>query len=291
VRAGQWATLAPAMAATMHDYLAQLRLSLRPGTVRNAEATLREFARFLAERDPAVTCVADIGRRHIEADKAWLAERPAARGGPLHRHTIRDRLMVLRNFFERLLEWDIPDAPTRVPIFAGDLPIADEALPRFLDDGAAAKLLVAARADPDPFVRLCVEFLARTGLRKGEFLDLTVDAVVQIGSSYWLKVPIGKLHTDRDIPLHPQLKALGGDWLARRADGLRSDLMFVERGRQVSESRVDHAVVKVARAAGIGRVSPHQLRHTLATQAINRGMSLEAIAALLGHRWLRMTMV
>jgi site-specific recombinase XerD len=36
----------------------------------------------------------------------------------------------------------------------------------------------------------------------------------------------------------------------------------------------------VATAAGIGHVHPHQLRHTLATQAINRGMSLEAIAAL-----------
>jgi len=35
---------------------------------------------------------------------------------------------------------------------------------------------------------------------------------------------------------------------------------------------------------------PHQLRHTLATQAINRGMSLEAIAAMLGHRSLDMTL-
>ena len=31
-------------------------------------------------------------------------------------------------------------------------------------------------------------------------------------------------------------------------------------------------------------IHPHILRHTLATQAINRGMSLEAIAAMLGHR-------
>ncbi len=38
-------------------------------------------------------------------------------------------------------------------------------------------------------------------------------------------------------------------------------------------------------------MTPHQLRHTLATQAINRGMSLEAIAALLGHKTLAMTMV
>jgi hypothetical protein len=49
--------------------------------------------------------------------------------------------------------------------------------------------------------------------------------------------------------------------------------------------------VSAAHEAGIGRVTPHQLRHTLATQAINRGMSLEAIAALLGHKSMRMTMV
>ena len=162
-----------------------------------------------------------------------------------------------------------------MPIFAGDFPIPDQTLPRFLDDGAAAKLLVAARADPDPFVRLAVEFLARTGLRKGEFLDLTVDAVVQIGSAYWLRVPLGKLHNDRYIPLHPQLKAMLDAWLARRPDELRSNLLLVEHGRRIAVSRVDRAVAKVARAAGIGHVAPHQLRHTLATQAINRGMSLD----------------
>ena len=41
---------------------------------------------------------------------------------------------------------------------------------------------------------------------------------------------------------------------------------------------------------GLGHVHPHQLRHTLATQSINRGMSLEAIAALLGHRSMDMTL-
>jgi hypothetical protein len=47
---------------------------------------------------------------------------------------------------------------------------------------------------------------------------------------------------------------------------------------------------KAAAAAGLGHIHPHQLRHTLATQAINRGMSLEAIAAMLGHRRLDMTL-
>jgi len=279
------------MRGTMRGYLAQLATTLRPGRVANVEATLREFAGFVTDHDPVAQCVADLGRRHIEDYKRWLAERPAARGGSLHRHTIRDRLGVLRGFFTRLLEWEIADSPARVPVLASDLPIADEVLPRFLDDGAATKLLQAARADEDPFVRLTVEFLARTGLRKGEYLALTTDAVVQIGSAYWLHVPVGKLHTDRYIPLHPQLKELLDGWLAQRPDGLRSKLIFVEQGRTMPVSRVDAAVAKAARTAGIGGVSPHRLRHTLATQAINRGMSLEAIAALLGHRSLRMTMV
>jgi transposase-like protein len=50
-------------------------------------------------------------------------------------------------------------------------------------------------------------------------------------------------------------------------------------------------IQRVATAAGLGRVTPHQLRHTLATQAVNRGMSLESIAAMLGHRSLEMTLV
>jgi integrase len=291
VREAAWARVPPVMRGTTRDYLAQLATTLRPGRVKNIEATLREFAGFVTDHDADARCVADLGRRHIEDYKRWLAERPAARGGSLHRHTIRDRLGVLRGFFTRLLEWRAADAPARVPVLASDLPIADEVLPRFLDDGAATKLLQAARADADPFVRLTVEFLARTGLRKGEYLALTTDAVVQIGSGFWLHVPVGKLHTDRYIPLHPQLKDLLDGWLARRPDGLRSKLIFVEQGRAMPVSRVDAAVAKAARTAGIGPVSPHRLRHTLATQAINRGMSLEAIAALLGHRSLRMTMV
>ena len=292
VSADQWATAAPVLAATAHRYLAQIELSLRPSTVRIAEQALRELAVFLAREAPEVTCVADLRRRHLEDYKRWLATRPrAGGGGTLHRHTIRGHLSGLRCFFERISEWDYPDAPPRPLLFAGDLPILDQPLPRFLDDATSTKLLRAARADPDPFTRLAIEVLARTGLRRGELMNLTIDAVVQIGSAYWLRVPVGKLHNDRYIPLHPQLKTLLDQWLADRPKGMRSDLVFLDRGRPIPPARVDRALAKVATAAGIGKVTAHQLRHTLATQAINRGMSLEAIAALLGHRTMAMTMV
>jgi hypothetical protein len=52
---------------------------------------------------------------------------------------------------------------------------------------------------------------------------------------------------------------------------------------------VGRIVRRIGRRAGVA-LHPHQLRHTLATQAINRGMRLEAIAALLGHRSMHMTL-
>ena len=61
-------------------------------------------------------------------------------------------------------------------------------------------------------------------------------------------------------------------------------------GRALDRHHVGRIVRRVAREAGLGNVHPHQLRHTLATQAINRGMRLESIATMLGHRSLRMTL-
>jgi integrase/recombinase XerD len=291
VRAQQWAAVPPRLRATLQSYIEQTGLSLRPATMVRVEAVLREFAGWLVTDAPEVRAVVDLRRDHIERYKRHLAERPARRSAKLSKIGLAEQLGTLRVCLDRLAEWGGEDAPTRVLMFAGDIPRRDQPLPRFIDDAAAARLLRAAREHPDPFTRLAVEFLARTGLRKSEFLDLTVDSVVQIGSAYWLHVPLGKLRTDRYIPLHPQLKEMLDEWVADRPAGLREPWLFIERGRRIGKQRVEDAVAKAARAAGIGRVTPHQLRHTLATQAINRGMSLEAIAALLGHKSMRMTMV
>lgn len=292
-RAGHWDTLAaaaPVLTTTMRRYLSQLALSMRPGTVTLIDTTLRHLASYLVEHHDTVTAVADIQRTHIEGFKAWLVARPGYRGGrEPAKTTIGMRMSHLRCFFDRIIEWDYPDTPARNPIFAGDMPLRDRPLPRFLDDADAAALLSAARNLPRLFDRVCVEVLARTGLRKGEFLGLTLDAIVQIGDGHWLRTPVGKLRTDRYVPLHPRVKTLLGEWTAHRGDQ-PTQLLFVDRGRPIPQTRVDTAVTRAATAGGLGHVTPHQLRHTLATQAINRGMSLEAIAALLGHTTMTMTM-
>jgi integrase len=250
---------------------------------------LRRFGGWLVSNHPEVNGLVDVERRHVEAFKRFLPTLPGRNGRPpLSDTTIRMTLGTLRTFFERVSEWGYPDAPRRVLIFNGDLPTPDAPLPKFLSDPDAAKLMRTA-ADADPVRRLVVEMLARTGLRVGELCTLARDAVVFINDRRWLRVPVGKLHNDRYIPLHPQLVELVNDHQASRDDDI--DRLIAWNGGPLNRHQITRIVNQMANVAGIGHVHPHQLRHTLATQAINRGMSLEAIAALLGHKTLRMTLV
>ena len=282
---------APQLTATMRRYLLQLTTFLSPRSVDVADSTLRQLARWLVANTDVVV-VADIDRGHIEDYKVWLAAQPGSQGPTLAKNTQRQRLRMIRIFLERLIEWDWPDAPGRNPILHGDIPPRPEPLPKFLNDRDAAKFMAAARAHRLPRYRLVAEMLARTGLRATELCELAADAVTQIGDAHWLRVPVGKLRNDRFIPLHPDLVTLLGEWTATNADHIRAQGRLLADGHVPIYRRTVHRIVaRIAINAGIGPVHPHQLRHTLATQAINRGMRLEAIAALLGHRSLEMTLV
>jgi integrase len=278
------------MTTTMRAYLDQLGVSARPATVTGASKTLRLFAGRVTDADPSCRSVAAIEREHIEDYKAWLAARPGTKATKLSPSTIRQCLGTLRTFFERIIEWGYADAPARVPIYAGDLPRPDDPLPRFLDDPTAAKFMATLAADPNPRRRLMVELLARTGMRVGELSGLEDDAMVRIGDTFWLRIPVGKLHNDRYVPLHPLLVELITDYRARRGPSFSGRLVERDDGRPFDGCAIGRYVETIAKRAGVGHVHPHRLRHTLATQALNRGMSLEAIAALLGHRSMRMTL-
>ena len=280
----------PVIVVTMRRYLEQIGCVLRPGSVNNADIALRSFAGFLVETDRDVTGVDQVTRRHIEDYKPWLAKRPGQNKSRVTTATLAHRLGTLRMFFVRIDEWGWEEAPPRVPMFPGDLPRQDHPLPKALDDAAAAKLLRAAVNDSRLLVRVTVEVLLRTGLRVGEFTSLPADAVVQIGAAPWLHVPVGKLREDRYLPLHPHLVVLIEEYRSAHVPPDHPLLLPRENGKGLDRHAVTRILNWVARAAGLPHIHPHQLRHTLATQAINRGMSLEAIAAMLGHRSMDMTL-
>ncbi|MDQ3663887.1 MAG: site-specific integrase [Actinomycetota bacterium] len=289
-----WAPTArrqPQLAATARRYLDQISISLATSSVAVADQSLRMFCLFLADTHPGVTCFAEVNRPVIEDFKRWLIARPGAKlDTSATANTVRQRLGTIRTFFDRIIEWDWADAPARTPIFTVDLPIADDPLPKFLDDAQAAALLRTASSEADPLRRLVIHLLLRTGMRAGELCQLETAAVVTMRDGHWLRIPLGKLHNDRYIPLHPHLVELLTDWTSRHDDH-GTGLLLTRDGHPLTVSRIARIVSRVATDAGLGHVHPHQLRHTFATQAVNRGMRIEAIGAMLGHRTLRMTLI
>jgi integrase len=69
----------------------------------------------------------------------------------------------------------------------------------------------------DPFARCGLLVLRGAGLRLGERLDLEVDSVVDYGpAGRWLRVPLGKLVTERSVLLDPDTLAALDAWAAVR---------------------------------------------------------------------------
>jgi len=112
------------------------------------------------------------------------------------------------------------------------------------------------------------------------------------GQGAWLKVPLGKLATERMVPLDEETVALVDRIVAQRSPGrpLRHprtgrlvDFLLTHQGRRVSADTLRAELHRAAGEVGLDSAVPHQLRHTYATALVNAGCSLQALMALLGH--------
>jgi integrase/recombinase XerD len=102
----------------------------------------------------------------------------------------------------------------------------------------------------------------------------------------------GKGDRSRWVPANPYLVAVYVAYMVERsaiaaADG--SDLVLVnlwggEIGAAMTTGRARRVVARLARRAQIARhVTPHQFRHGLATQLVERGRPLDEVQRILGH--------
>jgi hypothetical protein len=149
--------------------------------------------------------------------------------------------------------------------------------------------------------------LRRAGLRLGECLDLELGCVVDYGATgTWLRVPLGKLGTERAVPLDADTVATLDAWMNQRGEqrphshprtSAPTDFLFSEHGRRLKSWRIREGLRDAVATAGLAgpggtplRVTPHMLRHTYATELANAGMSLQALMALLGHVTPEMTL-
>ena len=258
----------------------------------NTDQCLRSFATYLLLHHRDISRVRDIGRAHVEGYKLWLAARPGRSGTP--RATPPPWLTGWErcgcsSYASMNGAGTTPRPGCRCSPATSRSNTTHSPKPSTTRPRPGSSL--PPRPTSDNSSALTVEFLLRTGLRVGEFTALAADAVVLIGDTHWLHVPVGKLHEDRYLPLHPRLVDLVTNYRAAHVPDGHRLLLPRENGKSIDRHMVTRFINKAGAAAGLGHIHPHQLRHTLATQAINRGMSLEAIAAMLGHKSMDMTLV
>lgn len=282
------------------DYCTQAAATRASATVKAIAGHLANFGRFLTDCDPPVTDLALLDRSTVEA---WLAALAAARlreGNPMSIGYRRGRIIAVRQFLTEVTEWGWPAAPARTLIFSRDLPRLTHPLPRYLPPDADRVLQAALQqvsdTAPATLSRLHADALLltrATGLRIGELRDLELDCVHQInGHGAWLKVPLGKLASERMVPLDEETVTVIDRIVARRTSGRPLphprtgrpvDFLLVHQGRRISACALREELAHAAETAGLDKITPHALRHTYATALVNSGCSLQALMQLLGH--------
>ncbi len=287
--------MTPQVRLPMTAYLERLQATLARSTVQGAASELAHFGRFLARHDPGLSSLSLLDRqRHIEP---YLNEVAAAvnrrTGHPIAASTAKERIQTVGTFLDAIAEWGWPEAPARRLVFPRDAPRLPHPLPRYLPPDQERALLAALEDSPNRLRADALLLLRATGMRIGELTDLELDCVHEVpGQGAWLKVPLGKLLTERMVPIDEEALEIIDRIVAHRSPGrpLRhprtgqlADFLLTHQGRRVSADSLREELKSAAAGAGLDGVVPHQLRHTYATALVNAGCSLQALMALLGH--------
>jgi site-specific recombinase XerD len=280
----------------MTAYLERLQGTLARSSVQGNASELAHFGRFLARHDPGLASLALLDRQqHIEP---YLNEVAAAlnhrTGAPIAASTAKARILTVGSFLDAVTEWGWPEAPPRRLIFPRDAPKLPHPLPRYLPPDQERALLAALENSPNRLRADALLLLLRaTGMRIGELTMLELDCVHEVpGQGAWLKVPLGKLLTERMVPIDDETVQIidritghrsPGRPLRHPRTGKLADFLLTRQGRRVSAECIREEPHHAAAEAGLDDVVPHMLRHTYATALVNAGCSLQALMALLGH--------
>jgi integrase len=285
----------PALRPTFVAYLDRLTATHTRSTVTGTASRLNDFAAHLTRVDAGLTGLAGLDRRrHIETYLTATAAATNSRtGAPLSVSERRARVLAVHCLLNDIAEWGWPEAPTRRLVFRSDIPKLPRPLPRYLTPDLDRRLTAALEGCRDRLAADALLLARATGLRVGELVDLELDCVHEIpGQGAWLKVPLGKLATERMVPLDEETVALVDRICSRRSPGrpLRhprtgrpTEFLLTHHGRRVTVYGLRDVLTRVARDAGLPHTTPHQLRHTYATALVNAGVSLQSLMALLGH--------
>ena len=127
-----------------------------------------------------------------------------------------------------------------------------------------------------------IDFLSSTGVRVGELVNLNIKDIDFENRSC---VVLGKGSKQREVYFDARTKIHLQNYLSTRIDN--NQALFVSLLHPFNRLKISGVEIRLRELGNkinINRVHPHKFRRTMATKAIDKGMPIEQVQVLLGHR-------
>ncbi len=262
-------------------YLAHLEKAkgASPHTIRAYLTDYKHFALFSEE-----VALAEVSKRLVRRYLASLHEAGAST------RTILRRVSALRSLFEfaKREGWVAAN-----PLDDLESPRRERKIPPTVTYSQVEHLF--AQADPTTALglrdRAILELFYSSGLRLSELVGLNRENFDD--RELTLQI-FGKGKKERTAPI----TQTAADWINRylcdphRVEQEIQAIFLNHRGRRLTSRSVDRLFAGYLKKSGLSeRITPHVIRHTIATHWLEKGMDLKTIQMLLGHTSLTTTTI
>lgn len=223
------------------------------------------FVRFVGPDTP-------VGSIDVDTIEAWIGSLRTPGGHRLQPGARNTKVATIRVFFKWATERELIDRNPFVWVKSAKVP---RRLPRRIPVDHVNRILAAA-----PFRTRTMAILSlQLGLRRSEIAGMQVEDWDRDGG--WLRIR-GKGAKERSLPVTEEAAEAMAAWLS---DGRETGPMWPSShrpGQGLSQRQVSAVLTEAAHELGL-HYTPHQYRHTFATDALQSGATLTAVATALGH--------
>jgi len=195
----------------------------------------------------------------------------------ISRATANRYLALLKTMYKKAVLWGYV---SHSPAAAVRMAREDQKIPNALPESVLKRLISAMEGVPKVVAVLMLE----TGLRKSEAFNLLWSDIDLLAGQ--LTVRRSKSGEFRVVPLSQALV----DALKSIRTGTTGHFAVFIRENGTRLRGIDKELREAGKRVGLEKVTHHVLRHTFATRLRERGVALDRIKDLLGHKTMAMTL-
>ena len=249
-------------------------------TFENYNRDLNKFFRFLNDYK-----IYDINKISKETIRLYFLKQ---KNNNISNRTLGRYYSSLNSFFDYALEHEYIDLN---PIKFIDYPKYTKKIPEYIYDSQLERLLNEKTSDNIEFElrnKLIINLLLDSGVRVSELVNIKIH---DIDIEERIIRVFGKGSKERFVFFTSKTKEILIQYLNKRKEKAVGEYLLINyKGERLSERSVQKIIKKIGEQIGLD-IHPHLLRHTFATDLLNKGADIRMIQELLGHENLDTTQI